>query len=63
MTHRLAYLLGVVFLLAMASALADARRDGSGATGRKCRECAAYAPASGVYATPALKQTTKEPTP
>ena len=52
MTHRFIYLLGVALLLAAASAVADARRDGSGATGQKCRECAAYAPTSGVYAKP-----------
>jgi len=57
MTHRFIYLLGVVFLLAAASALADARRDGNNATGRKCRECAAYAPNAGVYAKP-LKELT-----
>lgn len=60
MTYRFTYLLAVVFLLALASALADARREAGGtvrtATGKKCRECAAYAPTSGVYAKPSAKE-------
>ncbi|MBC8141761.1 MAG: hypothetical protein H7Y38_10025 [Armatimonadetes bacterium] len=62
MTHRFFYLLGVVCLLAVASALSDARRGASGvvrtATGETCRECAAYAPTSGVYRKPSPKEST-----
>ena len=55
MSQRFRYLLGVVFLLVVLSAFADARQRHAeavvqAATGEKCAECAAYAPLSGVYA-------------
>lgn len=61
MTPRFRYLLAIVFLLVVASAFADARVRANGvvqtAFGEKCIECAAYAPTSGVYAKPTVKET------